>query len=111
MPKYVPEVKNSLFRSSSTFGLHLGSGWSVACIILIAELDICEADGILYSHFFMREYVSLSELVSNGGLPISSVYLRKGMSSQYCTDAHQIEMLALNLDFKIQNAFFAHLLV
>jgi len=85
--KHIPDVKNSLFRSSSTFGLHLGSGWSVARIILIAELDICEVGGILYSHFFIREYVSLSELVSNGGLPISSVYLRKAISSQYCTDA------------------------
>lgn len=73
--KYIPDVKNSLLRSSSTFGRHLGSGWSVARIILMAELDICEDAGILYSHLFIREYVSFSELVSNGGFPINSVYL------------------------------------
>lgn len=73
--KYIPDVKNSLLRSSSTFGRHLGSGWSVARIILMAELDICEDAGILYSHLFIREYVSFSELVSNGGFPINNVYL------------------------------------
>jgi hypothetical protein len=79
----------------------LGSGWSVARMILIAEFDICEDVGILYSHFFIREYVSFSELVSNGGLPINSVYLKKGIISQYFTEVHRKEKLDLNVDFKI----------
>jgi hypothetical protein len=80
MRAFIPVVKNSLFRSSSTLGLHLGSGWSVARINLIAEDDICDEGGILYSHLFIREYVSFSELVSNGGFPINRVYLQNKVS-------------------------------
>jgi hypothetical protein len=83
MHAYIPHVKNSLLRSSSTLGLHLGSGWSVARINLIAEADICDEGGILYSHLFIREYVSFSELVSNGGFPISRVYLRNKIDCQH----------------------------
>ena len=57
----------------------------VSSIIFIAELHIYAVGCIFYSHFFILEYVSSRILFSNGGLPISSVYLWKGISSQHCT--------------------------
>jgi hypothetical protein len=72
-------------------------------MILIAEFDICVDGGILYSHFFIREYVSFSELVSNGGLPINRVYLKKGIISQYCT-AVEKKILMQILRFRISSS-------
>ena len=34
-------------------------------------------DGIRYSFFLIREYVSFKDVVSNGGFPINKVYLKQ----------------------------------
>lgn len=68
-----PVVKNSSSIIWSMLGRCEGSDLSNFVIRVRAGRVIL--DGIWYSFFLMREYVSLRQEVSKGGLPTKSVYL------------------------------------
>ena len=70
-----PSFSHGSSRRAMTLGRALGSLFNILSIIWQAEWLRRLLAGMLYSFFLIRAYVSLSELVSNGGRPHSRVYL------------------------------------
>jgi len=70
-----PDVKNSSSKSPSIPGRSDGSDFSSFAIRFLAQG--LTREGIWYSFFLMRVYVSFKQEVSNGGLPTSNVYLKE----------------------------------
>lgn len=75
-----PLVKKPSLKSELSDGLSSGCSLKSFCIRLAADRDT--RDGIAYSLFRILMYVSFKQLVSNGGLPTSNVYLNKAIANQ-----------------------------
>ena len=70
-----PFVKKLSLKSDERDGLSSGRSFKSFCIRLAADRET--RDGIAYSLLRILIYVSFKQLVSNGGLPTSNVYLQK----------------------------------
>lgn len=69
-----PFVKKLSLNSEDSEGLSSGRSLKSFCIRLAADRDT--RDGMAYSLLRILMYVSFKQLVSNGGLPTSNVYLK-----------------------------------
>ena len=69
----LPQWKKSSFKISCIVGREFGSGCKSAWIRLFAW-ELILFGGMENSFFLILAYVSLRQLVSNGGLPMSNVY-------------------------------------
>ena len=79
-----PSLNQGSSLRLAMLGLLLGSLFSILCIILHAARLKLLVVGMVYSFFLILAYVSLSELVSNGGRPHNNVYLKRWLIGFPC---------------------------